>query len=194
MTTSLCDLRKVGEAMGRMKVLLTQDVVNLGHAGEVHAVAGGYARNFLMPNGLAVLASKGALKQAEEIREAAMRRRAKERADAEAQAAVINNQRLLFAARAGENDRLYGSVTTSDIAERLSEAVGFEVDRRRIELEHPLRDLGIYNLELRLMAEVIAKFTVAVVREGESWVEAEARAAKPAAEEPAEAETDEAAA
>ncbi len=170
--------------MGRMKVLLMQDVANLGHAGEVHTVAGGYARNFLMPRGLAVMASKGALKQAEEIRQAGIRRRAQERANAEAQAALISNQRLLFAARAGENDRLYGSVTAADIAERLSEAVGFEVDRRRIQLEHPLRELGWYTLEIRLMSDVTAKFVVAVVREGEDWVEAEARlaATKPAAE------------
>jgi large subunit ribosomal protein L9 len=174
-----------------MKVLLTQDVTELGMAGEVHAVAGGYARNFLMPRGMAVLATKGALKQAEEIRESGMRRRAKERADAEAQAQVIRNQKLLFAARAGENGRLYGSVTNAEIAEKLSEAVGFEVDRRRIQLEHPIRDLGIYTLDIRLMTDVSARFTVGVVQEGESWANAEARAA--AAQKPApaaEAETD----
>lgn len=179
--------------MGRMKVLLTQDVIDLGMAGEVHAVAGGYARNFLMPRGLAVLATKGALKQAEEIRQAGVRRRAKERANAEAQAQVIRGQKLLFAARAGENGRLYGSVTSAEIAEKLAEAVGFEVDRRRIQLEHPLRDLGTYNLDLRLMADVAATFTVAVVQEGESWADAEKRAAAastpaPAAEAEAEAE------
>lgn len=165
--------------MGRMKVLLMRDVASLGHAGEVHNVAGGYARNFLMPRGMAVLASKGALKQADEIRQAGLRRRAQERANAEAQAAMISGQRLLFTARAGATDRLYGSVTTSEIAERLSKAVGFEVDRRRIQLEHPIRDLGLYALEMRMMADVVAKFTVAVVREGESWVEAEARSAAP---------------
>jgi large subunit ribosomal protein L9 len=168
-----------------MKVLLTQDVDNLGLAGEVHSVAGGYARNFLMPRGLVVLATPGALKQAEEIRQAATRRRARERADAEAQAAVLASQRLLFAAKAGETDRLYGSVTTADIAEAMAEAVGFEVDRRRIELEHPIRDLGIYDLEIRLPHEVSATFKIAVVREGEGWSEAEARAAAPKPEEEA---------
>jgi large subunit ribosomal protein L9 len=163
--------------MSRMKVLLTQDVSDLGLAGEVHAVAGGYARNYLMPRGLAILATKSALKQAEEIRQAGMRRRARERANAEAQAQMINQQKLIFVARAGENDRLYGSVTSAEIAEKLSAAVGFEVDRRRIQLEHPLRDLGIYHLETRLMAEVTAKFTVAVVREGEGWADAEQRLA-----------------
>ncbi len=170
--------------MGRMKVLLTEDVSNLGLAGEVHAVAGGYARNFLMPRGLAVLATRGALKQAEEIKQTGMRRRARERANAEAQAEIIRSQRLLFQARAGTTGRLYGSVTAADIAEQLEAAVGFEVDRRRIDLEHPIRDLGIYTLELQLMHDVAANFVVGVVNEGEGWAEAEARAAQPKVEEP----------
>ena len=165
--------------MSRMKVLLTQDVADVGLAGEIHTVAGGYARNYLMPRGLGILATKGALKQAEDIRQAGIRRRAVERANADAQAEVIAKQQLLFSVRAGENDRLYGSVTLADIAERLAEATGFEVDRRRIQLDQPLRDLGIYDIELRLMAEVAPKFKVAVVREGESWADAEARAAAP---------------
>jgi len=171
-----------------MKVLLTQDVLDLGNAGEVHTVAGGYARNYLMPRGLAVVASKGALKQAEEIRQAGIRRRAQERSNAEAQAQVIAGQKLLFGMRAGENDRLYGSVTTNDIAEKLAEAVGFEIDRRRITLEQPIRDLGIYDLELRLMQDVSAPFQVAVVREGETWDDAEARANARAAAQRAEDE------
>lgn len=167
--------------MARVKVLLTKDVPELGHAGEVYHVAGGYARNYLMPRGLAVLATRGAMKQAEEIKSAATRRRARERANAEAQAQMIAGKKLLFAANAGDNDRLYGSITTSDIAEKLSEMVGFEVDRRRIDLEHGIRDLGIHDLSLRLMPEVSASFQVAVVREGEDWAAAEARSAAKAA-------------
>ncbi len=175
--------------MARMKVLLTQDVPELGVAGEIYAVAGGYARNYLMPRGMAVLATKGALKQAEEIKQAGIRRRAKERANAQAQAQVISGKKLLFTANAGENNRLYGSVTTADIAERLSEAVGFDVDRRRIVLDQGLRELGMYNLAVRLMPEVTANFAVAVVREGETWAAAEARvAAAQAAAKQAEAE------
>jgi large subunit ribosomal protein L9 len=169
-----------------MKVLLTQDVANLGLAGEIHSVAGGYARNYLMPRGMVVLATKGAMKQAEEIKQAGIRRRAKERANAEAQAQMIIQQKLLFTARAGENNRLYGSITPADIADELSKAVGFEVDRRRIQLEHPLRDLGIFDVEIRLMPEVAPKFKVAVVREGEGWADAEARAAKPVEKSDAE--------
>jgi large subunit ribosomal protein L9 len=168
-----------------MKVLLTQDVADLGLAGEIHTVAGGYARNYLMPRGLVVLATKGALKQAEDIRQAGIRRRARERANAEAQAEIIAKQKLLFEARAGENNRLYGSVTPADVAEELSKVVEFEVDRRRIQME-PLRDLGIYDVEIRLMADVAPKFKVAVVREGESWADAEARAAKPVEKSDAE--------
>lgn len=163
--------------MARTKVLLIEDVLDLGEAGDVRVVAGGFARNYLMPRGLAVLATKGALKQAEGIRQAGMRKRARERAHAESQAALVRGQRLLFGARAGENERLYGSVTSHEIGDRLSEAVGFEVDRRRIQLDHPLRDLGIFTVELRFMADVSAEFQVAVVREGENWAAAEAREA-----------------
>lgn len=175
--------------MARIKVLLVQDVPELGLAGDIYAVAGGYARNYLIPRGYAILASKGALRQAEEIRQAGIRRRAQMRADAEAQASVINGQRLLFQANAGETGRLYGSVTASDIAEQLEEKVGFEIDRRRLMLGQSLRDLGIYDVELRLMPEVSGTFHVAVVREEEGWADAEAReAARIEAEALAEAE------
>ncbi len=167
--------------MARIKVLLTQDVPELGHAGDVYRVAGGYARNYLMPRGMAVLATAGAMRQAEEIKQAGMRRRAQEKAHAESQAAMVNGRKLLFTANAGDNDRLYGSVTSGDIAERLTQEVGFEVDRRRIQLDSALRDLGIYEVELRMMADVAGRFTVGVVREGEGWAQAEERQAKKAA-------------
>ncbi|MGL4649504.1 MAG: 50S ribosomal protein L9 [Caldilineaceae bacterium] len=167
--------------MARMKVLLTQDVPELGHAGEVYRVAGGYARNYLMPRGMAVVATAGAMRQAEEIKMVGIRKRAQEKANAEAQAAMVNGRRLLFAANAGDNDRLYGSVTSGDIAEKLSQEVGFEVDRRRIQMDAALRDLGMYELELRMMQDVAGRFTVGVVRDGEGWAQAEERQAKKAA-------------
>ncbi|RME65214.1 MAG: 50S ribosomal protein L9 [Caldilineae bacterium] len=179
--------------MARMKVLLTEDVPNLGLAGEIHTVAGGYARNYLIPRGEAILATKGAVKQAQQIREAAMRKRAKERANAEAQAALINGKQLLFQVRAGENDRLYGSITTSDIAEQLEEQVGFEVDRRRILLDASIRELGLYDVTIHLMPEVDATFQVAVVREGETWADAERRQAEKEAAAQAAAEAEAAA-
>lgn len=161
--------------MARMKVLLTEDIPSLGLAGEVHSVARGYARNYLIPRREAIVATKGALKQAEEIRQMAIRRRAQELSNAEAQAQILSGQQLLFEVRAGDNDRLYGSITTSDIAEQLTEAVEFEVDRRRIMLGASIRDLGLYDVTIRLMPEVEASFAVAVVREGESWADAEQR-------------------
>lgn len=162
--------------MARINVLLTDDVLDLGLAGEVHKVAGGFARNYLIPRGYAILATKGAMKQAEEIRLAGVRRRAQERENAEAQAQLIEGKKILFHAKAGENDRLYGSVTTAEVAEQLAEATGFEIDRRRINPSAALRDLGIYELKYRLMHEVDASFTVGVVRDEEGWDEAEARA------------------
>lgn len=173
--------------MARMKILLTQDVPTLGLAGDIRSVAVGYARNYLMPRGYAILATKGAQKQAEEIRQAGVRRRAQERANAEAQAQVISGKRLLFSARAGDNDRLYGSVTSTEIADKLTEVVGFEIDRRKLQLGQAIRDLGIYDIEIRLVPDVAATFTVGVVREGEDWAAAEARAAALAAAEAAKA-------
>jgi large subunit ribosomal protein L9 len=167
--------------MARIKVLLLKDVPELGHAGEVYRVAGGYARNFLMPRGMAVAATTGAMRQSEEIKQSGIRLRAKEKANAEAQAQMIQGKRILFAVHAGDNERLYGSVTTGDIAEKLGSEVEFEVDRRRIHLEHPIRDLGLYTIEMRFMQDVTASFDVGVVREGEGWNEAEARQAKKAA-------------
>jgi len=161
--------------MARMKVLLTEDIPSLGLAGEVHTVARGYARNYLIPRREAIVATKGALKQAEEIRQSAIRRRAQEFSNAEAQAQVLSGQQLLFEVRAGDNDRLYGSITTSDVAEQLTENVEFEVDRRRIMLGASIRELGLYDLTIRLMPEVEATFAVAVVREGENWADAEQR-------------------
>jgi len=178
--------------MARMKVLLIEDVPNLGLAGEIHTVAAGFARNYLMPRKEVVPASKGAVKQAEDIRQAAMRRRAKERSNAQAQAEMISKQKLLFEVRAGDNNRLYGSITNADVAEQLAGMLEFEIDRRRLQLDTAIRDLGLYDVSIRLMPEVTATFKVAVVREGESWDDAEKRhAAKTVAvESPEESSED----
>ena len=179
--------------MARMKVLLTEDIPTLGLAGEVHVVARGYARNYLIPRREAILATKGALKQAEDIRQSAIRKRAQERSNADAQAEVIAGQQLLFNVRAGENDRLYGSITTSDIADQMAGAVDFEIDRRRILLNAPIRELGLYEVTIRLMTDVDATFAVAVAREGESWADVEQREKDREAAAQAEAEAEAAA-
>lgn len=150
----------------KMKVLLTQDVEKLGKAGEVKEVSGGYGRNFLLPKGFAVLATRGQVKQAEERIAANQKRVQAARKDAEALAARISGQTLRFVARVGELDRLYGSVTSSDIAEKLQQQTGVEVDRRRIDLDEPIKRIGIYPIKVQLMAGLEPVLNVVV--EGEA--------------------------
>src|ERR671910_401351 len=120
-----------------MKIVLMKDVPNLGTAGEVKEVADGYARNYLMPKGFAVLATKGLIKQAQERSEAQRKRDQKARTDSEAIAQRINGQTVRFVVKVGELERLYGSITNVDVAEQLSKQIGVEVDRRRVELGDP---------------------------------------------------------
>jgi large subunit ribosomal protein L9 len=136
----------------KMKVLLSQDVEKLGKAGDVKEVSGGYGRNFLLPKGLAVLATKGQVKQAEERHAAQEKRLQAARKDAEALAARIAGQTLRFTARVGELDRLYGSITSADIAEKLQAQTGVEVDRRKIDLDEPIKRIGIYPIKVQLVA------------------------------------------
>jgi large subunit ribosomal protein L9 len=136
----------------KMKVLLAQDVEKLGKAGEVKEVSGGYGRNFLLPKGLAVLATKGQVKQAEERLAAQQKRLQAARKDAEALAGRIGGQTLRFTARVGELDRLYGSITSGDIAEKLKAQTGVEVDRRKIDLDEPIKRIGIYPIKVDLAA------------------------------------------
>jgi large subunit ribosomal protein L9 len=149
----------------KMKVLLVQNVDKLGHAGEVKEVSGGYGRNYLIPKGFAVLATRGQVKQAEERLAANRKREEAARKDAEALAGRIAGQTLRFTARVGELDRLYGSITNADIAEKLQSQVGVEVDRRRIDLEEPIKRIGIYPVKVRLMAGL--EPVINVVVEGE---------------------------
>lgn len=152
-----------------MKVLLLQDVDNLGLAGDVVTIAPGYGRNYLLPQKLAILATPGALKQAEAIRKAGEVRRAREKADAEAIVNQIEDKVLIFERRAGERGRLYGSVTASDIAQKLSEQAEIEIDRRKINLSEPIRTLGEWDVTIRLMVEVSTTVRVIVIGEGETY-------------------------
>ena len=135
----------------KMKVLLVQDVDKLGSAGEVKEVSGGYGRNYLMPKGFAVLATRGQVKQAEERLATQRKRTDAARKDTEALAARINGQTLRFTARVGELDRLYGSITNGDIAEKILSQTGVEVDRRKIDLDESIKRIGIYPIKIRLM-------------------------------------------
>jgi large subunit ribosomal protein L9 len=148
-----------------MEVLLLEDVERLGLAGDIKRVADGYARNYLFPRGLAVIATPGAIKQAEKQRKATVRREAKALSEAQALAQVLDGRTVTFQARAGELDRLYGSITNANIAEALEEQIDQEVDRRKIDLEEPLKELGTHAVTIRLAAEAEAKITVIIERE-----------------------------
>ena len=154
-----------------MKVLLKEDVENLGYAGEVYKVADGFGRNFLIPNGMAVTASPAMLKQAEVWRKKAEARRAEQRAEFEALAASIQAVRLTFVARAGGNGKLYGSITTAQVADALNEELGTDIDRRKVGVE-PLRQLGNHDVVVRLSGEFQPTFVVAIESEdGEVVIE-----------------------
>lgn len=148
-----------------MQVLLLKDVDQLGHAGEVKRVSDGYARNFLLPRRLAIAATEAAIRQAEQQRQASSRRKAKVLSEAQLFAQELDGRTLTFQARAGESDRLYGSITNTNIAEALSAQVGREVDKRKIELDEPLKELGTHAVTVHLAPEAIAKITVIVTRE-----------------------------
>jgi len=170
-----------------MKIVLTKDVPNLGAAGEVKDVADGYARNFLMPQGMATLATKGLIKQAAERGEAQRRRDFKARTDAEAMSQRINGQTLRFSVRVGELDRLYGSITNVDVAEKLSEQVGISVDRRRVELGDPIKRAGVYSVVVDLGHGLQPRINVVVEGEGgPSEAEAPAETAPVEVDEAAE--------
>lgn len=172
-----------------MKVLLKEDVDNLGYAGEVHDVANGYGRNFLLPRGLAVKATPGVLKQAAAWRARAEARRAELRKEYEELTEKINDMHLVFRAKAGETGRLYGSVTMIDVAERLNEELGTEIDRRKFDSDS-LRDLGEHRIPIHLDRDFHPQLLVFIHPEGGETDEATEDAQEEAAEaaEAAEAE------
>ena len=175
-----------------MKVLLKVDVDNLGMAGEVQTVSDGYGRNYLIPKGLAVVASPGMMKQADVWRKKAEARREQIRAEYEALSAKIKDVRLTFTARAGENGKLYGSITTSQIADELNTALGTDIDRRKVGVE-PLRQLGEHPVVVRLSGDFQPELTVVIESEdGEVEAVVEETAAAEEAEAPAEEVVEEA--
>jgi large subunit ribosomal protein L9 len=155
-----------------MKVLLIKDVYKLGRAGDVKKVANGFGRNYLIPQGLAVLATSGALKQVDHIRAAAATQRAALNSEMSGVAEKLEGQTLTFPVKAGETGKLYGSITTQMLADAIKETLGFEVDRRNIETE-PIRTLGEHNINVRLTMDLTPAMTVVVFREGESAEDAE---------------------
>jgi large subunit ribosomal protein L9 len=152
--------------MAHTKVLLREDVDDLGARGEIVRVRAGYARNYLLPRNLAVEATAGNVKGIEAERAALLKKEAKERATAEAQSQQMSSLDLEFKRKAGEQGALYGSVTSMDIAEALRER-GYEIDRHRIHLREPLKRLGEYTVPVRLHREVTMDLKVRVASEGE---------------------------
>jgi large subunit ribosomal protein L9 len=180
-----------------MKVLLLKDVYKLGRAGDIKKVADGYGRNYLLPQGLAVLATLGAIKKVESIRERASQQRDALNNEMGGTAERLQGLLIGFPARAGETGKLYGSITTQMIADQISRKSGVTVDRRQIECE-PIRTLGEHRCTVRLTVDLVPEVRILVHREGDTpaalqqQAAAEAaaiEAAAPVADEPAEAET-----
>jgi large subunit ribosomal protein L9 len=147
-----------------MEVILKEDVAKLGSRGDVVKVAEGYGRNFLLPRKLAIEATSGNKKVIEQMRAAALRRSAKEKAQSEELAKQFEGLSVSFARRAGEQDQLFGSVTSSDIGEAL-EKKGFNVDRRKIQLHEPLKTLGEFTVPVKLHKDVTAHLKVVIEKE-----------------------------
>lgn len=147
-----------------MEVILRSDVDKLGARGQVVRVAAGYARNYLLPKRLAVAATDANKKIVEQERQAALRREAKEKADAEELAKMLAAVSVTLVAKAGEQDQLFGSITAKDIAEAL-EKQNYTIDRRKIQLAEPIRQLGEFTAPVRLHREVTVEIGVKVVKE-----------------------------
>jgi len=168
-----------------MKVLLIKDVYKLGRAGDVKKVADGYGRNFLLTKRLAVLATPGTLKTAEKIRSQAEVRRTALNSELKDLADHVNGITLTFAAKAGETGKLYGSITTQDVATAIQEQTRYELKRHQIDMQ-PIRELGEFKAHVRLTVDLIPEVKIIVHREGEA-AEAVGEAPEAAEEKPAKA-------
>jgi len=146
-----------------MKVLLQQPVDKLGDPGDIVEVADGYARNYLVPRGLAVKAEKGMVRHAESLQRAHTSRRSKEKVEFEAVAATLIAAGLSVNARAGEEGRLFGSVTAADIAEAILAQAGVEIDRRDVHLDEPIKSVGAHEVRVHLFHEVDPVVTIQVI-------------------------------
>jgi len=173
-----------------MKIILTQAVPGLGEAGTIKEVADGYARNFLLPRKLAVAATRTSLKQAEEQAELYARKANKARAALEGAAGAIEGKQVTIRARAGSENRLYGSITSADLSDALQEQYGITIDRRKIELTEPIHRLGTYNATADLGNGITATFSVEVAPEVAGAHGKAPRASTATTEESAEAESE----
>jgi len=147
-----------------MELILREDVPKLGRRGDVVQVRDGYGRNYLLPKKLAMLASEGNRKVVEQMKASALKREASEKGEAEQLARLLGGVTLSIARKAGETGTLFGSVTSLDITEALEKA-GYQIDRRKIELDEPIKQLGEYQVPVRLHREVTASVAVHVLAE-----------------------------
>jgi large subunit ribosomal protein L9 len=170
-----------------MKVLLIKDVYKLGHAGDIKKVADGYGRNYLLPKGMAVLATQGAIKKADQIREKANSNRVIINQEMSGVADKLAAATIAFFSKAGETGKLYGSITTQMVAEAIQNKTGIAVDRHQIDVQ-PIRNLGEHRAKIRLTVDLIPEVKIIVHREGEAIIE-ERAAEKPAPVAPVAEET-----
>lgn len=157
-----------------MKIVLRQDVPKLGDAGTIQTVANGYARNYLIPQGLAVVATDAEIKVATHNLAVKERKTLRQEEQLRSFADKIQGQRLTFTARAGEQGRLYGSITAADVATALGEKIGEEIDRRRVQLEEPLRTIGEHTVTVHVVGRLKPQVTVIIEAEHEPEAEAAA--------------------
>jgi large subunit ribosomal protein L9 len=148
-----------------MRIVLREDVETLGRKGDLVEVADGYARNYLVPRGLAIKATRGVVTQAESMRRARETKEGRDREAAQAVAAQIASRALEIKARAGEGGKLFGSVTAADVAEALQAQSGIEIDRRKVVLAEPIRELGDSEVTVKLHTDVVVAVVVHVVAE-----------------------------
>ncbi len=147
-----------------MKVILTQDVDNLGQQGEIVTVKDGYGRNYLIPKGLALVATDSVVRHQQELRRQVAHKILKQKEDAEALRTLIEKEEVVVTARVGEESRIFGTITPQQIASQLAER-GLEIDRRKIELDEDIKTLGVYSGSIKLHHEVIAKVKIRVEAE-----------------------------
>jgi len=160
-----------------MKVILTQEVEHLGDAGTIKEVANGYARNFLLPRGMAKAATPAAVKQVERQKAAEARKILVLEGDNKSLADLIAKQTITIEAKVGNAGRLYGSVTSAQIAERLSAQINHEIDRRKVDLTENIHSIGTYEVAIKLVGKLAPKVTVKVVNEAGETAPVEEKAA-----------------
>lgn len=146
-----------------MKVLLRSDIVGVGRRGDIITVSGGHARNFLLPKGLAIEATEGAITQAEAMRRSRDQREVADRTEAQAIGATLSQQSFVISAKVGKEGRLFGSVSSGDIVEAIAQQAKFTIDRKKVNISSPIRTIGEHTVTVDLFADLTAEIKLQVV-------------------------------